>query len=79
MNTNPKQRTMNTNPIRSDRRWTVTREYTGKAKPQFVIRFCGDWVDSRSTYPAAVTRAVGAKAVRDGALVFVEESVTSNH
>ena len=62
----------NTNPIRSDQRWTVTREFTGKAKPQFVIRFCGDWIDSRSTYPAAVTRAVGAKALRDGALVIGE-------
>ncbi len=64
--------TMNTNPIHSDQRWTVTREYTGAAKPQFVVRFCGDWIDSRTTYPAAVTRAVGAKAVRDGALVVVE-------
>ena len=70
---------MNPNPIRSDRRWTVTREYTGKAKPQFVIRFCGDWIDSRTTYPAAVTCAVVSKAVRDSALVFVEESVTNNH
>jgi hypothetical protein len=70
---------MNTTPIRSDRRWTVTREYTGKAKPQFVIRFCGDWIDSRTTYLAAVTCAVVSKATRDGALVFVEESVTPNH
>ena len=60
------------NPIRSDQRWTVTREFTGKAKPQFVIRFCGDWIDSRATYLAAVTRAVGAKAARDGALVIGE-------
>lgn len=66
----------NTNPLRSDQRWTVTREFTGKAKPQFVIRFCGDWIDSRSTYPAAVTRAVGAKAVRDGALVIGEQRTT---
>ena len=63
---------MNTNPIRSDQRWTVTREYTGAAKPQFVIRFCGDWIDSRTTYPAAVTCAVVSKAVRDGALVAGE-------
>lgn len=71
---------MNTNPIRSDQRWTVTREFTGEVKPQFVIRFCGDWVDSRSTYTAAVTRAVGAKAVRDGALVIGEPwSLTPEH
>jgi hypothetical protein len=63
---------MNSHPIKSDSRWTVTREFTGKPAPQFVIRFCGDWIDSRATYPAAVLRAVGAKAARDGALVFTE-------
>jgi len=65
-------KTMNTHPIKKDSRWTVTREYTGKPRPQFVIRFCGDWIDSRPTYPAAVLRAVGAKAVRDGAAIVEE-------
>ena len=53
------------NPIATDARYTVTREWTGKAKPQFVVRFCGDWLDSRATYPAAVLRAVGCKAERE--------------
>ena len=60
-------------PIEKDSRYTVTREWTGKEKPQFVVRFCGDWLDSRSTYPAAVLRAVGCKAERDGALVFTHQ------
>jgi len=64
---------MSTHPIKSDQRWTVTREYTGAATPQFVVRFCGDWVDSCPTYPAAVTRAVVAKATRDGGLIFTEQ------
>ena len=63
---------MKTRPIRSDSRWTVTREFTGDAsgKPQFVIRFCGDWQGSRSTYPAAVVLAVATNAMRNGALVI---------
>lgn len=65
---------MKTHPIKSDQRWTVTREHTGAATPQFVIRFCGDFIDARSTYPAAVTRAVGEKNARDGALVITEQT-----
>lgn len=66
---------MNRHPIRSDSRWTIDPEFTGHAsgKRQFVIRFCGDWIDSRPTYASAVVRAVGAKAVRDGALVISEK------
>lgn len=65
---------MKTNPIKSDQRWTVTREFCGLPTAQFVIRFCGEWVDSRPTYLAAVLRAVGAKAVRDGALVVTAQT-----
>lgn len=63
---------MKQHPIKTDARWTVTREHTGKPAPQFVIRFCDEWIDSRSTYPAAVLRAVGAKAVRDGSPIIAE-------
>jgi hypothetical protein len=63
---------MKCQPIKSDRRWTITLEHTGHEKPQFVIRFCDDWVDSRSTYSAAVVRAVGAKSARDGAITIEE-------
>jgi hypothetical protein len=60
-------------PIKSDKRWTITLEHTGKPTPQHVIRFCGEWVDSRPTYGAAVLRAVGARNVRNGAEVIEEK------
>jgi hypothetical protein len=53
-----------------DGRYTITREWTGKDEPQYVVRFCGDWVDSRSTKGAALMRAVGYQAERNGALVI---------
>lgn len=59
-------------PIKSDRRWTITREFCGERKPMFIVRFCGDWVDKRATFASAVLRAVGAKAARDGALIVTE-------
>lgn len=53
-----------------DGRYTITHEWTGKEKPQYVLRFCGEWVDSRPTKGAALMRAVGYKAERDGALII---------
>lgn len=55
-----------------DSRYTVTLEYTGQAKPQFVVRFCGEFVTSRSTYTAAVLAATGHRLQRQNALTFVE-------
>ena len=57
-------------PIAKDPRYTITREWTGKAKPQFVVRFCDEWVDSFAYYESAKMRAVGEKARRNGALVI---------
>jgi len=53
-------------PIPKDSRYTITQEYTGhpSAKPQFVIRFCDEWVDSSQFYTSAVVRAVGHNAAR---------------
>lgn len=63
---------MKTHPVRSDQRFTVTREYFGEAEPRFVLRFCGEWVDKFRNYPAAVLRAVGESNIRRGALVVTE-------
>ena len=65
---------MKTHPLKSDARYTVTREFTGhaSARPRFVLRFCGEWIESFATYPAAVVRAVGESARRRGALVITE-------
>ena len=55
-----------------DKRYTITKEYTGQAKPQYVVRFCGDFITSRSTYPAAVMAATGHRCQREGALTVEE-------
>jgi hypothetical protein len=60
-----------TYPIHRDRRYTVTKEFTGHAKPQWVVRFCGEWVASSPFYSSAVVRAVGHNAERMGAPVIV--------
>ena len=54
----------------SDQRYTITQEWTGKEKPQYVVRFCGEWVASRQFKSSALTLAVGEKSRRNGALVF---------
>lgn len=32
-----------------DKRYTVSLEYCGYAKPRYVARFCGDWLGQRET------------------------------
>ena len=56
-------------PIRNDRRYTLRQEYTGhiSAKPQWVARFCGEWIGSSSFRASAAMLAVGHDAVRRGA------------
>ena len=60
-------------PIERDPRYTITKEWTGKEKPQFVVRFCDEWICSSSFYSSAVLRAVGHNAERRGALVFTAQ------
>jgi hypothetical protein len=62
-------------PISKDARYTITQEYTGhpSANPQFVIRFCGDWVGSSQFYTSAVMRAIGYSCEQRGALVITEK------
>jgi len=59
-----------THPIKSDSRYTITQEYTGheSGKPQYVLRFCGDFIASSSFLSPMIVRAVGEKARRNGAL-----------
>ena len=60
-------------PIKSDKRYTITLEYCGYEKPKYVLRFCDDWIDCFTFKSAAIVRAVGEKARRNGALTFVEK------
>tara|TARA_R110002012_G_scaffold103150_1_gene242964 strand:- start:131 stop:331 length:201 start_codon:yes stop_codon:yes gene_type:complete len=61
------------NPIERDSRYTIQKEWTGKDKPQFVLRFCDEFICSSSFYGSVAIRAVGHHADRRGALTFVEE------
>lgn len=36
-----------------DNRYTVTKEYCGQPKPQWVARFCGDWIGRDESKPGA--------------------------
>lgn len=61
-------------PIKRDRRYTITIEFCGFAKPHYVVRFCGDWIDSSEFKSSAIVRAVGEHARRNGALTVTELS-----
>lgn len=36
-----------------DGRWSIAQEWCGKEEPQYVLRFCGEWVESYPTASAA--------------------------
>lgn len=56
-------------PIASDSRYTVALENCGHASPRHVLRFCGDFIGSFQSYPAAVLRATGHRNARSGEVV----------
>jgi hypothetical protein len=65
------------NPIRhddgnADTRYSIRKEYTGHATPQWVARFCGEWIGSSQFYSSALMFASGHNARRNGALTIVE-------
>ena len=64
---------MNTRPIKSDSRYTVTREHCGHAQPRYVARFCDEWIGQSVSYPTAVLLATGHRLRRNGATVIVEQ------
>jgi len=49
-----------------DARYTVTLEHTGRDRPHYVARFCGDWIASSASYASATLAALGHDAVRRG-------------
>lgn len=62
-------------PIKSEPGYTVALEFCGYATKRFVLRFCGDFIDSFLTYGGAVARAVGHNNIRNGAVPIVEQPV----
>jgi hypothetical protein len=61
---------MKMHPVRSDNRYTITKEFCGHAEPRFVLRFCGEWVMQSQFYSSVLIRAVGESAMRKGAVVI---------
>jgi hypothetical protein len=53
---------------RRDRRYAVAREYCGHRTPQWVARFCGDWIGCAQHRPAAVSKALAHHQLRQTAL-----------
>lgn len=43
---------------RRDKRYTISREYTGAHSVQYVARFCGDWVGCGPNKGAATWLAI---------------------
>lgn len=67
--------TYNQHPIshdggKPDFRYKITREWTGESKPQFVVRFCDDWVGCSQFYSAALLLAVSHNCQRKGSPVI---------
>jgi len=67
---------MKTYPVtqsgKPDLRYTIGQEFTGheSGKPQFVVRFCGEWIGSSAFYSSAALLAVCHNQKRLGALVI---------
>ncbi len=55
--------------LRSDQRYTITREFCGHEQPMWVIRFCGEWVACKKHRGAALMLAAGESARRRGCAV----------
>lgn len=41
----------------NDKRYTIQREFTGAEAPQWVVRFCGEWLSAHSRRPDALHAA----------------------
>lgn len=51
-----------------DRRYAIAREYCGYKAPQWVARFCGDWLGCAPNRPAAIAAARAHQVARHHAL-----------
>lgn len=59
------------NPCRDDKRYRITLTATGQEFPRYVLWFADERVSDHSTLGAALMRAVGHKACRNGAAIVV--------
>ena len=56
-----------------DTRYSIEKEFTGKAQPQFVARFCGEFIGSSQFLSAMQLRCVGHNMLRKGGQPIVEK------
>lgn len=68
-----KERTLPYHPVSRDRRYIIDVEECGMNGRRHVVRFCGEFISSHLSFSAAVVRAVGDHAARNGALVVTEQ------
>ncbi len=54
--------------VLEDQRYTIALEQTGKPKPQYVIRFCDEWVGSADNVQDATLSAILHQGTRMGLL-----------
>lgn len=49
---------MNTYPLESDKRWSITQETFGRGRPIFIIKFNDEWVGQSLFYETAAALAL---------------------
>lgn len=60
-------------PIARDKRYRIAKEFCGYDRPRFVLRFCGEFIESSQFYIPLVGRAVGHNAMRNGSAPIAEK------
>lgn len=55
----------------ADKRYAVAPEFCGYPEKRLVLRFCGEFVGSFRNLQDATLRAVGHRAVINGAPIFI--------
>lgn len=60
-------------PVKSDARYTVSREHCGQDGMRYVARFCGEWLGQSISRNSMIMRCVGDSARRRGCAVVDEQ------
>lgn len=57
----------------TDKRYSVRLEYVGEINQRLVLRFEGEWLGTHRNLADATLRAIGHKAVMNGATIITEQ------
>ncbi len=58
--------------ITKDKRYSINLEFCGYAEKRYVLRFCGDFIAQSKFYDTMLLRAIGHRAVLNGAEIITE-------